>query len=212
MKIRTPKTWGPFVSVTVALVLVALIGWGLALQTIKKDNDTSASGFESGSTSTSTTSIDEDRQSALVAAETILETAAKIPDGSSSDMMARLEALSRDDTSVIDPTLPSLIDLDDSETLPASENNIYQGLITLSSYLLKSGEATPLTTTSWKNVHINSDKGIAYVPLSIFEESAPFSLQFVKTDDGWKLEPYSFLNEIKIAAGLASSSESGADE
>lgn len=148
---------------------------------------------------------DEDRKAALAAATDILNLSGNSPTGTKFD--ERLNSLDAGDTEVIDPELTKLIRFQDSfADSEDMKNNTYQSLITMSTLIMNatgSLEIKPASDTMWKNVHVDSEMGTAFVPLSIYAgPSASFSMEMVYIDGGWKLAPYSLLDSVKLSAQL----------
>ena len=146
--------------------------------------------------------LEEDKKEALTAAQGILEASAISPDEKT--VQERVEALDNGDTSVVDTSLVEKMrfvgEFADDEEL---QNTTYQALITLSSYTNEDGTISPISENVWKQVHVDQEAGIAYVPISAFYgPGATFSLELVYTEDGWKMAPYSLLDIVNLSALL----------
>lgn len=146
--------------------------------------------------------LEEDKKEALTAAQGVLEASAVSPDEKT--VQERVEALDNGDTSVVDTSLVEKMrfvgEFADDEEL---QNTTYQALITLSSYTNEDGTISPISENVWKQVHVDQEAGIAYVPISAFYgPGATFSLELVYTEDGWKMAPYSLLDIVNLSALL----------
>lgn len=153
---------------------------------------------------------DEDRKAALATATDILNLSGNSPTGAKFD--ERLQSLDSGDVKVIDPELTKLIRFQDLfSDSNDMKNNTYQSLITMSTLIKNStgsSEIKPSSDTMWKNVYVDSEMGIAFVPLAIYAgPSSSFSMEMVYVDGGWKLAPYSLLDSVKLSAKLQLAAE-----
>jgi len=176
-------------------------------ETIEKE---SADGNESAKQAKKTVSgksANQDRKDALEAAGEILTLAAK----SDKDMTPeeRAEALDKGDTSVVDKSLSKRIRLADVYSEEDMKINVYQALIAMTKYIAVDGKVKPISEDSWQNVYVDSEIGVAYVPLTTFYENGTvFSFEMVYVDGEWKFAPYSFMDIVKLSASLQDSEES----
>lgn len=149
--------------------------------------------------------VDQDRQDALLAATEILNLANGPADAT--EFSEQLTKLDNGDTSFINPELEGKIRFADiyneSDELKA---NVYQALITFSSLIKKATEAEeikPSSDTLWKNVYVDSELGIAQIPMTIFMgNQASFAMEMVYIDGEWKLAPYTLIEQIKLSASM----------
>lgn len=199
------------VSLVLTLVVVCVV---LVVQVSNSGNasptpTSTSTSVEKVQRSLSGKSADEDRKDALTSAQNLLNLAAKSPTGA--NMEARLQALSKGDTSVLDPELVKqvrLVDMfADNATMSA---NAYQALVTLTGYLNENGKGVaPVSENSWKMVFVDSQAGTAYVPLSAFyQKGIVFSLEMVYVDGTWQFSPYSLLDLVRLSALLQSTGNS----
>jgi hypothetical protein len=150
-------------------------------------------------------STDENRKAALSAATNVLNAAVKSPTKEEFD--ERLTKLDKGDFSVVSPDLENLMRFKDvfaeSKDLKI---NTYQALITFSTLIQKTTEKetiAPISENEWQKVFVDSEAGIAFVPLSLYAgSSVAFSLEMVYIDNEWKLAPYSVLDAVKLSAML----------
>lgn len=199
-------------SIGIALALVVILAgfWGVYYFSTLSNNETVPQ--EKGTTeevkvektqrSLTGKTVEEDKKDALKSAQEILEASAVSPDDKT--IQERVEALDNGDNSVVDPSLTEKMrfvgEFAEDEEL---QNTTYQALITLSSYTNDDGTISPISDDVWKQVHVDQESGIAYVPISAFYgPGATFSLELVYTEDGWKMAPYSLLDIVNLSALL----------
>lgn len=117
----------------------------------------------------------------------------------------RAEKIDKGDYSVVNKKVADYIHF-----VPSHENDnvkatVYQALIALTEYLNKDGKnkIAPVSDNEASKIYVDSELGIAYVPMSIYYGSENvFSLEMVYTDSKWKLAPYSFVEAVKMSAGM----------
>lgn len=144
----------------------------------------------------------EDRKDALKAAQEILTLASK-SDGLTAE--ERADKIDEGDYSVIDEELPKKIRLADVYSEDDMKKNVYQALIAMTKYIAVDGEVKPVSDNSWQSVYVDSEVGIAYVPLtSFYDNGTVFSFEMVYVDGEWKFSPYSFMDIVKLSASLQS--------
>ena len=195
--------------IAIALLFVLLGFWGVyyyasTQETVEStivDDKTNVE-IEKVQKSISGKSLEQDKKDALAAAQSILEASAVSPGDKT--IKERVEALDEGDTSVVDPSLTEKIrfvgEFAEDEGL---QHTTYQALITLSSYTNPDGTVSPISEDIWKQVHVDQEAGIAYVPISAFYgPGASFSIELVYTEDGWKMAPYSLLDIVNLSAIL----------
>lgn len=191
------------------MLLVLSIGWVAALGGFGPEQNTTTSEttdtttkVEKVSKTVSGKSIDEDKKDALAAAQNVLTLSAKSPTGETVE--ERVTKLDDSDTSVVDPSLPDTIRFaGEFETDIELQASTYQALITLTSYIAPEGDVAPISDDMWKNVYVDQELGIAYVPVSVFfGPGSAFSLEMVYTDGEWKLAPYTLLDIVRLSASL----------
>lgn len=195
--------------IAIALLFVLLGFWGVyyyasTQETVEStivDDKTNVE-IEKVQKSISGKSLEQDKKDALSAAQSILEASAVSPGDKT--IKERVEALDEGDTSVVDPSLTEKIrfvgEFAEDEGL---QHTTYQALITLSSYTNPDGTVSPISEDIWKQVHVDQEAGIAYVPISAFYgPGASFSIELVYTEDGWKMAPYSLLDIVNLSAIL----------
>ena len=202
--------------IAIALLFVLLGFWGVyyyasTQETVEStivDDKTNVE-IEKVQKSISGKSLEQDKKDALAAAQSILEASAVSPGDKT--IKERVEALDEGDTSVVDPSLTEKIrfvgEFAEDEGL---QHTTYQALITLSSYTNPDGTVSPISEDIWKQVHVDQEAGIAYVPISAFYgPGASFSIELVYTEDGWKMAPYSLLDIVNLSAILQQKTDNG---
>lgn len=82
--------------------------------------------------------------------------------------------------------------------------NAVQTVLTLAevaSQFAENDAIAPISDEAWSLVHVDSTTGVAYVPLEAFTGTQTgYSLTMVYVDDEWKLDPYSLLDSVTLAA------------
>lgn len=151
-------------------------------------------------------SVEEDQKGALKASQDLLN-AAVTDSGSYQDRMAAIE---KGDVSTVTEEMANAIYLSESMESEAARASTYQSLVALSGVMLENGEATPNSENEWQNVQVDSEHGIAYVPLGVFTGTdIPFTFEMVYVDGEWKLAPFSLLQAIKMSSTLNSGQTNG---
>lgn len=209
----------PIIVLVIAVVVILGLVWGgVALaggfntdngsETPNNTNETVTS--EKVEKTVSGKTIDEDRKDALNAATEILNLANGPSDGD--EFSSILTKLDEGDLSVVDESLDSKIRFTDiyadSNDLKA---NVYQALITFSSLIKKTTdteEIKPASDTLWKEVFVDSELGIAQVPMTVYMgQQASFAMEMVYVDGQWQLAPYSLIEQIKLSASMQPAAE-----
>lgn len=146
-------------------------------------------------------SVEQDQRDALAAAQALLTEAGKSPGGQ--DAATRMLALEEDDFTVVTPAL------EDGVRYPAPADaamkaQTYQTLITLHEVLSEEGtKAITAVDGGATPVVIDSALGMAYVPLRSFTgNSTLFAFEMVYVDGGWRLAPYTLLQNVRMSALL----------
>lgn len=154
-------------------------------------------------------SADQDRQDAVKSVETLLKQA-YTTDGSYED---RVKAIEKGDTSSLTPEFTDSFRFTDAFGKDKSLQSVsYQSVIALSGAAFKSADdIKPVADQSWRSVYVDSEAGIAYVPMSIFTNtSIPFTFEMVYIDGEWKLAPYSLVQSIGASSAMVQSMEQSA--
>lgn len=203
-------------SILAALIVITLgIGGYFAFSTYSSNNeesnkDTSQNSDNSNTDDSKTEKVEksvtgksanEDRQDALKAAGEILTLAAK----TEKDMTPeeRAKKIDEGDMSVVDKDLAKKIRLADVYSEDDMKANVYQALIAMTKYIAVDGKVSPVSENSWQSVYVDSEIGVAYVPLSTFYDNGTvFSFEMVYVDGEWKFAPYSFMDIVKLSASL----------
>ena len=213
---RNPNLWRigiPVLLSVVVVVLAGLLAWSLISHNGPSKDSSAPTAQQSTSSapqkvtrSLSGLSADQDRKNALAAAQNILNIASVSPKAPN-DAKSRVAALENGDTSVISTKLPSTIRFVDAfASDDILKSSTYSSLIAMSSYLGDAGKIKPVSDTAYHDVFVDTEAGIAQVPLAAFtESSAPLALEMVYADGGWKLSPYSLLTSVKLSAMLTGS-------
>lgn len=189
------------------LGIIALV-WGAAFAFSKSSNTqpekNTNSSSEQNTKKLPTGTIDESRKEALLSVENILNVARENP--TNETIEERTTKLDSRDFSVVSNKLSNEIIFSDtfkeSESLQA---NTYQAVIYIAEILQDNPTATEL---SWKNVFVDQNLGIAYVPLSVFKPDAGlFHFEMVYVDGEWKLLPNSFVNSVLLGSSISNTAE-----
>lgn len=212
-KVVLRKKRRQWVFIALAIFVVAIISvwviWGVS-QFGKSSENTVTVSTQKVERSITGKPIDEDRKAALTSAQNILNLSLKSPTGG--NFQERLKALDSGDTKVIDTELSKSIRFKDSfADSDEMKNNTYQSLITIATLINNStGSSTvaPTSDTMWKNVYVDTELGIAFVPMGVFAgPSSSFSMEMVYDSGSWKLAPYSLLDSVKLSAKLQLAAE-----
>lgn len=153
-------------------------------------------------------SLVQDQKNALAAAQVLLQEAGKDPQ--KLGISRRIAALDDNDLSQVTSTLPSLVRFP-SQATPGLRAETYQALISLYGVLTRGGDVArhpvkAISPSAFSTVFLDSQLGVAYVPLDAFTgKQTAFSLQMVWVDGEWKLAPYSLLETVRLSATLAAS-------
>lgn len=148
---------------------------------------------------------DEDRKDALAVVTDLLNISAESPTGE--PFNTRLEKLNSGDRGVINPKIEENIRFVDTFAESKDlQTNVYQSLVTFATLIQQTtgqDKIAPLSVDMWKNVHVDSELGTAFVPLAAYApQSAGFSFEMVYVDGEWKLSPYSIIDSVKLSAKL----------
>lgn len=196
------------VSVTIIFNIVLFFGLGYFYANLNNNNvseNTPVVSVKTVDRSVSGKNVDTDQQDALRDVQALLS-AADNYDGDL-DVQGRLEALDAGDYSVADiDTMKKYIRFTgEFETDTELQNTTFQALITLASLLKNSdGIIAPVSDTMYRYVFLDSELGVAYVPINAFiGSSSIFSMEMVYVEDGWKLLPYSLLDSIRLSSTVS---------
>lgn len=197
------------------LVLVLAIIWGIvALSMMNRDSEPSGdltapqttTTVEKITRSVTGKTVDEDREDAVTALTKILNTAHISPDGK--EATARLDALDKDDLSVVDPSLEDLMQFSEDST-PGFKISTYQALITISAVIHSSTideNISPTREDYLSITYADPEIGSVFVPLNVYVgQGAAFSFEMVYVDGEWKLAPYSLIDAVKLSAMIQES-------
>lgn len=142
-------------------------------------------------------SVETDQKNAMSAAQALLSSSAT--DG---DYQARMSKIESGDFSSIPDEMQKAVHLSDSMDSEGARSSTYQSLVALNALMIK-GEAKPTSPDAVSAIQIDSENGIAYVPLGVFTGSdVPFSFEMVFVDGEWKLAPYSLLQSIQMSSAI----------
>lgn len=196
---RRPLILGLFVAV---IVIAAAFSIGRftapSLSTVNQTETTQVNKSVTGK------SVEEDQKDAMAAAQGLLTSAAS--DGDYQERMSKIEA---GDLSSIPPEMKDGIHLSESMDGDGARSSTYQSLIALNSLMIK-GDAKPTSKDAVTAIQVDSENGIAYVPLGVFTgNDVPFSFEMVYVDGKWKLAPYSLLQSIQMSSAINTSGEGG---
>lgn len=146
-------------------------------------------------------SPDEDKKDAMNAAKDLLN-ASRTTEGSSAD---RLQRLDNNDFSSITKDMTDRIDFQGSFANDRDlQKVVYQSLIALDDTLLGNQEVKLNPSNAWEAVEVDSEKGIAWVPVGGFaNKDVPFSMEMVYKDGQWKFAPYSFVESVKMSSMIS---------
>lgn len=196
----------------VTLAVIVLI-WGTVFATMQLTNDDTPQPqpepVQSVSHGPSGKTAEEDKKDVVAATTAMLVEAGKSP--TKDNVATRMEKLDNDDTTVVTKELVDMM-----RFAPQTENGVkvttYQTLITVNAILTNNGkdQIAPKDPASVNSkVFMDSDLGIAYVPLSLYAgDGAAFNFQMVYVDGDWKLFPYSLVEAVGLSA-LAQQQGSG---
>lgn len=198
---------GIFLAMVTGLILL-----GVYMVSSDKDTtpaDTPAMSTEQVDRTVSGKSADQDRQDAVKSVENLLKEA-YTTEGSYED---RVKAIEKGDTSSLTPEFTDSFRFTDAFAKDKSLQSVsYQSVIALSGAAFKSADdIKPVSDQSWRSVYVDSEAGIAYVPMSIFTNtSIPFTFEMVYIDGEWKLAPYSLVQSIGASSAMVQSMEQSA--
>lgn len=152
--------------------------------------------------SVSGNSLEGDQKAAMLAAQTLLASAAT--DGDYQERMSEVES---GDMSSIPDEMKNGVYLSKSMDSDGARSSTYQSLIALNGLMIE-GEVKPTSKDAVSAIQVDSANGIAYVPLGVFTGTdVPFSFEMVYVDGEWKLSPYSLLQSIKMSSALNTAGE-----
>lgn len=192
-------------SMVIVVLVVLLIAF--AVPKVSSNDNNTGTNVSQVERSVSGKTKEEDQKAAIAAAKALLD-AANEYDGKKT-LEERLNAIADGDDSVADiKGMKSHIrfagDFASDEELQTAS---IQSIITLASHLKNSdGKIEPLSTGGYNYVFLDSEIGVAFVPVSVFTENSAFSLEMVYDQGEWKLAPYSLLDIVRLSAVLSESS------
>lgn len=149
-------------------------------------------------------SVATDQKNALAAAQALLSNSA-----TEGDYQARMAQIEAGDTSSVPKEVVEGVYLSDSMESEGARSSTYQSLVALNALMIK-GDAKIATKDAASAVQVDSENGIAYVPLGVFTGTdVPFSFEMVYVDGEWKLAPYSLLQSIQMSSAINTDAEGG---
>lgn len=209
---RERKTKVVFIILGLAVVLAII--WGTVAITMDRNDDTNGAitppqateTVEKVTRSVTGKTVDEDREDAVAALTKILNTAHISPDGK--EATERLTALDKDDMSVVDPSLESLMQFSEDST-QGFKVSTYQALITISAVIHSSTvneNIVPAREDYLSITYADPEIGSVFIPLNVYVgQGAAFSFEMVYVDGEWKLAPYSLIDAVKLSAMIQES-------
>lgn len=185
-------------------IIATFTDFGRTMHPNQATDTTKSSGSEKVERSVSGESVEQDKKDALAAATEILNLSGKSPTGASAEN--RMKALDKGDTSVVDKSLPGLIQFS-SQSENGYKMATYQTLLTINNVVgEKMGKKliAPVDSNAYQNVAVDQKIGTAYVPLDTYTKNgAAFSMAMVYVDGKWKLAPYTLIDAIRFSAATA---------
>lgn len=127
------------------------------------------------------------------------------------DFEARLTQIDENNYEDVSPEFMEMLywtdGLDERDGIKA---NSIQGMITLSFIAVQSGNAdiTPNAEALESVVYLDQQNGRAFVPVSVFlgpSNSMSVELVYDSESESWKIDPYSFVEALRLSASLQSS-------
>lgn len=198
-KSRLPIVIGAF-TVVILLCGVFAIGRFTAPSSSTVQDNTSAEQVER---SVSGETVEADQKNSMKAAQKLLDASAT----EGGDYKSRMSKVESGDLSSVTDEMKSGIYLSKGMDNDDARASTYQSLIALNGLLLEGKKATPASEDAWQSVQVDSENGIAYVPLGIFTgQNVPFSFEMVYVDGQWKLAPYSLLQAIQMSSTVNTNS------
>lgn len=147
-------------------------------------------------------SFAQDQKDALAAVTALLKESGVSP--TKADAQTRLQTLDKDDYSVVSKKTQAMVRFPGGS--PASfKSQVYQSLITLYEMTMSlKKDIKPQSPQAYQAVLVDSQLGMAFVPLSIYTDTnTTFAFEMVYVDGSWKLTPYALLQQIKLSASLS---------
>lgn len=199
--------------VIILLSVALLIAVGVSVLQMVFPVGTHSSTSQNSSTSSSVVrtqpsrsgkSVDQDRRDALAAAEALLK-AGGTYNGKLS-FNDRLTAVGKRTAGAADYTTMNKYLLFNGEFSDDTnlQNTVYQTLVTLNHFLTEgSNKIAPVSNTSYSQVYLDQEHGIAYVPVNALSStSSVFSLEMIYDNGQWKLAPYTLLDMVRMSYTL----------
>lgn len=149
--------------------------------------------------------IDTDRQAALDAAQEVL-TAAVIEDEDT--FVETMQAMDTEGFNAehLPEGLTDSFRFEDTMQEEDRQVNSVQAVLTIAQIATQfadtAGTVEPIATDAWQYVHVDSELGIAFVPVSVFTGTETgYSLMMVFTEnEQWQLDPYPLLDSVTLGA------------
>lgn len=204
-----------------AIALVPLVfGAGLATGNLMGSDSQGRSGIESRNItiekverSISGKSSEEDRRDAFEALRNTLTSAGKSK--GNLDFETRLTKLDSGDYSDVDKELlDSMRWTDGLDKRKAVKQNAVQGFVTLNYIITESGnrKIEPKSDVDINQaIYLDQETGRAFIPISIFlGPSNSMSVEMIYDSESkeWKVDPYSFVESLRLSASLQQSQQS----
>lgn len=153
--------------------------------------------------------VAEDKKDATQAVQDLLVVSSDFTkDTTSETVLQEIEENNRESIKVdeINNKVRMVHEFEDNEDY---QNMTYIVLVSLSETAkdANNNQIAPLMEDSYQTVYVDSEMGIAHVPLSIFG-GPTFSLTMVYDNGEWKLDPYGIIDLIKLSANVQTQLES----
>lgn len=173
-----------------------------------EETSSSAVEVEQSERTLSGKTLEEDQQDAVKSAQDILNMSRDV----NGDENTALEKIENKDYSDLSEELKNKIRVGEyGKDNTELEKTAYQSVVALGKQ--SDQEFAPTTEDGWKDIYIDQDTGIAYVPLSIFSASdTPFYFEMVYYDGDWKLDPYSLVRTISFSSSVNTLMETEGEE
>lgn len=207
--------------IAAAAALIVLVWVTVAALSGDSDNDSpTKEGLTSGATATSSPplakgekpagDIDSHRKALMAKAEKLLKASAKNSDAYGS-YNKTIQALAKGDFSKLPKSYREQFRLVDYfQKDKQIEGAAYLATVNLGKYvndLAKDSDSSikPVNSDRWKNVFVDTEAGIGFVPVSNFVGGgSSFSLEFVYVDGEWIYTPYSFVDAVAAVSAATS--------
>lgn len=202
MKIKDKKTYIIAILSMIIIVLAIVMGVTLSNKT-PSDNSPTKQPISKVDKTLSGKTPEQDKEDALKAAQELLISANTYEgDLTVPERLAKMEEGSEGmtDTAGMNKRIRFAAEFETDKEL---QMTTYQSLVTLASYLINDeGTITPMSGAS-NYIYLDSELGIAFVPVNAFALSAnSFSLEMAYLDGEWKLAPYSLLSMVQLSSSL----------